>query len=787
MLRIKNYTNFLFESHLVVDPDFSNIIRSIAKKNAVAGNLFRFFNKQMNTNVNYLSTGKKNDEVSFTNDKQVDRIIQSGDDPFSKGRGSSKIGRVVRQILLANKIETSDKEIEEFVNLYKLEWDGVNSPGNFEIVSGDKIIYWYNCKRYVSGGGTLNGSCMRYDKCSDFFDIYVKNPEQCKLVILKTPDGELLLGRALLWTCEDGSIYLDRIYTVNDYDENKIINWTKGQFSDDKFTCYKLNPNIEHITVRPNNIEHKKYPFMDSLNAINISKGVLKYNVDNKEDLFYIARNTDGTKEIQNYVYSKTHNEFIKPAESVLIQQIHDYVYKSECVEDIRGLMVYKPRAVFCPAYKGYCDQSQVLETKKWGKVPNYEMVTVLVNPETGEHEEMPKIAFGDRYVSAFDENIRIKYVPKEISFKDVLGNWYLKTAIDKFTSSKTNVNYSILEVKEVKKDQLEKIGAPTTAFMVVLDRTKVLTCQAWALKGTDLAVGVEYLQEDIAGKIFCEVKLADILKLEEASSGFFKKPTTKYLRTRNLYWDIYDKNPIVDISPKIESKNFDTTHTLGAISEFKRIDTFMSNNSNQYNLSKGNYIIRNITFEERTRIYNKLVTKKWLESKKFQRWILKFEETLTSDKNTNALNLMTGYFNRMRPFGINRRYSSPEFIAWFNNNIEKMLCGLYFWTTTYDRSSAAHMTGSLYGDASTNTSNWLTQYTYSENSGTFGDDMYFIGEEIDYTDGDGYNGHLSRWMRNHFLLNFTDHDEYTTYNNAIAGWTSFKEENLPEILSKIV
>ena len=122
-----------------------------------------------------LKTSDKNDDVKFVNDTQVKRFIDAGQDPFERATNSAKIGRTVRQILTANNISVTDQQIEKFVNTYKNAWDKSfkKTSEGIHLVSGEDIRNWYLESKYVPGGGQLNNSCMRYDKCQKYLDIYV--------------------------------------------------------------------------------------------------------------------------------------------------------------------------------------------------------------------------------------------------------------------------------------------------------------------------------------------------------------------------------------------------------------------------------------------------------------------------------------------------------------------------------------------------------------------------------------------------------------------------------------
>ena len=140
-------------------------------------------------------------------------------DVISTSRNNIKVGRLVRTIV---KETYTDSELEEFVNTYKSTYDILGDAFNkIEVIEGEDIIHWYKKDNYVSGGGTLNSSCMA-EVAKTYFNIYVKNTN-VKMIILygdegKIKDGryrdEKIKGRAILWTCEidgESATYMDRI------------------------------------------------------------------------------------------------------------------------------------------------------------------------------------------------------------------------------------------------------------------------------------------------------------------------------------------------------------------------------------------------------------------------------------------------------------------------------------------------------------------------------------------------------------------------------------------------
>ena len=203
-------------------------------------------------------------------------------DVVSTSRNNIKVGRLVRTIV---KETYTDSELEEFVNTYKSTYDILGDAFNkIEVVEGEDIVHWYNKENYVSGGGTLNSSCMA-EVAKTYFNIYVKNPN-VKMVILygdygKINDGRYrdkkIKGRAILWTCEiDGveATYMDRIYTKDDSDsrlfkEYALHNgWWHKEHQDMEPSQYVTN-GVDRkratIKVKLEKSKTGKLPYMDTL------------------------------------------------------------------------------------------------------------------------------------------------------------------------------------------------------------------------------------------------------------------------------------------------------------------------------------------------------------------------------------------------------------------------------------------------------------------------------------------------------------------------------------------
>src|SRR5690606_31262812 len=97
---------------------------------------------------------------------------------FTKSRNPLKIGKFVNKVIPGR---FKDTDIEAFVNKFKANLE--NTEERFELVEGDDIAYWYKSENYQKIQGQLGSSCMR-NKGSEVFEIYTKNPEVCKMLIL---------------------------------------------------------------------------------------------------------------------------------------------------------------------------------------------------------------------------------------------------------------------------------------------------------------------------------------------------------------------------------------------------------------------------------------------------------------------------------------------------------------------------------------------------------------------------------------------------------------------------
>ena len=227
---------------------------------------------------------------------------------WKTSRNPIKIGRLSRAILTAAKISFTDKDIENFTNLYKATFDSVKDNLNkFDIVKGNDISNWYHYENYKNEGdaeGTLGSSCMTGHP--SFLKIYTKNEKKVRLLVL-LEDGKIC-GRSLVWKLDkspcDAEYFMDRVYTNRDYEVNKFTQYAEknGWLYKQSMTCgdswavkfkYNRKEVLGEISVKIDG-KHPKYPYMDTLFCLNKDKDELS-NVPSWK--CYRLWDTDGDRE----------------------------------------------------------------------------------------------------------------------------------------------------------------------------------------------------------------------------------------------------------------------------------------------------------------------------------------------------------------------------------------------------------------------------------------------------------------------------------------------------------
>lgn len=229
------------------------------------------------TDISFIDIGNKIDTVSYL---PYDKYDKDKDLTNSKHRQEMKIGKFINKIY--NDCEMVSYQLDEIVNLYKSYVNAIRSTHNLKIVQGEDIRKWYLGSNYKKGDGSLNKSCMRYSDYQHRLGIYVDNPDRISLIIL-LDDNKELLGRSLLWKLDDNRIYMDRIYTVEEFYRITFETFAR----ENSYITY--NDLDEQIVVTLKNIDYdhySNYPYMDTFSFCNIKLHKLSNDTIGKKCIY---------------------------------------------------------------------------------------------------------------------------------------------------------------------------------------------------------------------------------------------------------------------------------------------------------------------------------------------------------------------------------------------------------------------------------------------------------------------------------------------------------------------
>jgi hypothetical protein len=202
------------------------------------------FDKSGKLGYNYIDLRMQdNGLVSYMpNEKGIE--LYSSDDVrlYSlPSRQTMKFGKFIKSFfnpILLQKQAIGDVDIEKISEFVKSKMS--TEDYEFVVISGDEIKWAYHHNSYmnadISGGdasSSLTGSCMRYDKCQEWFELYTKN-DFIKMLVLKHKPSGKVAARALLWNDIDfkpdwGSQikinFMDRVYAYREWMIAYMLDW----------------------------------------------------------------------------------------------------------------------------------------------------------------------------------------------------------------------------------------------------------------------------------------------------------------------------------------------------------------------------------------------------------------------------------------------------------------------------------------------------------------------------------------------------------------------------------
>jgi len=818
--KVSEDLDLILESILQMDRKFRQVIEILVNNyDPIATNLYRLFNKDIKTNINFLNLGPANDEISFVNDTQVARILDAGGDPFSKSRNVQKVGRAVRQVLTSNGIEVTDKQIEEFVNRYKTEWDKLNAPINIDFVTGNEIKKWYLDVNYVSGSGQLNNSCMRYPATQNYLEIYTRNPEQCQLVILKTPDNTKLLGRALLWKCSEDSTtvartplkvdyYLDRIYTVFDHDRDKIKEFVKNKLKDKNVICHidvvndfsKLN----RIKVSLENVEFAQYPYIDSLYNVYPNEKFISA-VDDARSLVYQCRQTNGNKIVRNWVHSVNLNRYFPASEVIMVDSLRSYMPLSECLQDYQGRWIYRGDAIQSEIY-GVITRRNAQQTR-WGWVPNNELVTVYTN--TSSTVAMPRRLLNIEFFECRNRNGSSSFGTEEASFLDVTGKRYLLADKRHLIASSANWEGLVKAVRIMSEDVKPLGNVHPSSY------APGVTYQLYSLPDSTLPIAIKYnyppterlvatysfstpvsptasAPSTTSGVIALETDV-NAFRLRKRRAARGTRSTDMWILKKGYALDYFLNHPITDkvISDtltliKVAGNQETTSAKMQLLAD---TNNYLYSQSAPYQRALKEAVLKSSTKESLYKEVNKNLENFWrTRDSNIRTYMSNMVQHLSAQRGQTAptlLDQMLEDFNGRGPFETEKPLELNEFKQFLLEAREMFICQIYIWSLTRNRVLAGRTAARHYGFSDRRSAAYLSSWSYNRYSGQVGERVFQVCESF-FPNSRFPVGNPIASMKCEAAYTSTDlltiDKKTNTYKELLKAWDMFVKENFSTV-----
>lgn len=235
--------------------------------------------------VNYLSISNLDKtKISYLTNERMDSISEELDPWTYNKRFFARPASVVNKIFK----DIHDKDLEIFNNLYKSILCKIKFT--FRILNGNDVKLYYHGDRYRTSSGSLGNSCMKYDNCQRYMNLYVDNSDTISMLGM-FDDDNLLMGRALLWNFDSNKV-MDRIYTINDeelsYQFKKWANANGYMYKYEQRWNNSLSFEMcgkkidKKFSVKLKNWKYDRYPYMDTFKFFDKANGILyNYNDNN--------------------------------------------------------------------------------------------------------------------------------------------------------------------------------------------------------------------------------------------------------------------------------------------------------------------------------------------------------------------------------------------------------------------------------------------------------------------------------------------------------------------------
>jgi hypothetical protein len=346
-------------SSLYISDELKIVLESIKNQSFVASLLLKKRHKvedMVDNYINFIGLSKSDKtKISYLTEDRM-KNIEPGDYWSSSRRYQAKPGGIVSKLFK----DIPNSEVEAFSNAFRSV--GLKNSFDFKIVDGEDIRKYYNGDEYNSNGGSLGNSCMKYDRCQKYLDVYVENKGLISMLIMMNKDGALM-GRSLLWNDGDKKV-MDRIYTENDEmltiffknwaDENGYIykknqNWVTTQVF--------INKGVEEVHQLSFNIkgDYIYFPYFDTFKFYDKENRVL-HNYNPGGNSIKILCSPDGEYLVHDYLLEdEIDRNYYYYSDIIRLDYCNLSVHRDKCHwSDVNDCYILREDAVFQDVIRDY-------------------------------------------------------------------------------------------------------------------------------------------------------------------------------------------------------------------------------------------------------------------------------------------------------------------------------------------------------------------------------------------------------------------------------------------------
>ena len=462
----KSYSDFLFESLTTIklhySKDFKDRLDSIytTTKNAEVKNLCRTLSNAEDTtkyrsDVSFIDLTDKNDKISFTPLARLKRLYDDW-----KKEGKEKYGANYGDDTSLDTwlyFQSTDKysgNLSDSFTKYKQELGIVRFVGK---IFREDIRKWYLYKNYSEVKGQLGNSCMRSERCQEFLNIYVKNPEVCRLLVMwSDPSKTNICGRALIWTLTDGKIVMDRIYTIADYQQELFAKYAKDN------DIYLVNSMSGTHEVQLKDYKFDYYPYMDNFLCLNINTGIL---CDDESVWpspgWYKIQSTNGAPATDDVVWSEYHSEYIHQDQAIWCEDEGDYCHENDAIYlEYKDVHVTPNADIAYSSYNGesYYSDDCVYSDTLGDNLYSEEAIQLQINYD-GDEDWFPegmkkycvKVKYKDEFIDTLEKftifnpvTNQYHFLDEEIGGKDIFD--VIESSLDDIVIDEDKIRQEVLK-----------------------------------------------------------------------------------------------------------------------------------------------------------------------------------------------------------------------------------------------------------------------------------------------------------------------------------------------------